>query len=242
MLFKYPMDDNSTSTKPPGLTAEEASHASSELNNLLQVIAGATSMLETPGADAEQGRAMLRESIGRAEKLAAGLAVQAGGTSARTLTRAEAESGKARREKEDGKGPRQLILVVDDEQMGLTLLKHVLTSAGFEVVTAQSGFECLEQFRLRPHAFALILLDLTMPFMDGEETFARLKEIRADVPVILATGFIQQERLERMMSRGMAGFLRKPMSPDEIVAMVRRTLAELRYSSAPGPGGFSMVM
>jgi DNA-binding NtrC family response regulator len=128
---------------------------------------------------------------------------------------------------------------VDDEQMGLTLMKHVLTEAGFDVVTAQSGFECIEQFRQRPYGFALVLLDLTMPFMDGEETFARLKHIRADVTVLLCTGFIQQERLERLMSSGLAGFLRKPIAPDEIVALVRRTLAELRYSGEIRPRSFS---
>ena len=224
-----------------GLSSEEASQTSSELNNLLQVIASASSMLEgDAGPDTEKYRSMLRESVQRAEKLAAGLAAHAGGTPQRTLTRAEATSAKADRGK--GQKPaKQLVLVVDDEEMGLTIMRHVLTAAGFEVATASSGFECLEQFRQRPNAFAMILLDLSMPFMDGEETFTRLKEIRADVPVILATGFIQQDRLDRMMSAGMAGFLRKPIAPDEIVALVRRTLAELRYASEPSSRGFSVM-
>ena len=237
------MDGDSTPHQTGGLSAEEASQASSELNNLLQVIAGASIMLENdPGDDTEKYRSLLRESVQRAEKLAAGLAAQAGSTPKRTMTRAEAASAKGGRKNEQGKPQKQLVLVVDDEQMGLTLMKHVLTSAGFEVVTAQSGFECLEQFRQRPHAFAVVLLDLTMPFMDGEETFARLKEIRANVPAILATGFIQQERLDRLMSAGMAGFLRKPAAPDEIVALLRRTMAELRYSSDPGSRSISMIV
>jgi CheY-like chemotaxis protein len=114
--------------------------------------------------------------------------------------------------------------------MALVLIKRLLTEAGFQVVTAQSGFEGLDIFRKQPHAFQLILLDLTMPFMDGEETFQRLREIRDDIPVVLCTGFIKPDRLERMMNAGVAGFLRKPLAPDEIVEHVRAVLASLRYS------------
>lgn len=225
------------------MSGEQASAASSELNNLLQIIASATSMLDgaTP-ENAESYRTMLRDSIQRAERLASGLATHAGGTDKRTLTQADLAAAGPGKSEDSSKPSKQLIMVVDDEQMGLTLMKHVLTGAGFEVTTAQSGFECLEQFRQRPFVYALVLLDLTMPFMDGEETFARLKDIRANVPVLLCTGFIQQERLDRLMSSGLAGFLRKPIAPDEIVALVRRTLAELRYAREVTPRGFSAAM
>ena len=69
------------------------------------------------------------------------------------------------------------ILVVDDEPAARVLANRVFSEAGFEVVTVQSGFECLERFRKQPHGFDLILLDLSMPFMDGEETFRRLRAI-----------------------------------------------------------------
>jgi CheY-like chemotaxis protein len=124
------------------------------------------------------------------------------------------------------------ILVVDDEEMALTLIKSLLSGAGYRVLTAQSGFECLDLFRRQPQGYELILLDLTMPFMDGEETFQRLREIRPDVPVVLCTGFIQQDRLERLMKAGLTGFLRKPLAPDEIVDHVRSILESLKYSHA----------
>jgi CheY-like chemotaxis protein len=238
------MDNESIQSPGKGMSPEEASRASSELNNLLQVIAGATAMLENkPAAEAAEAQAMLRESIQRAERLAAGLAWHAGGTSKRTLTRAEVADGEqGTGEQQASNAPKQTILVVDDEKMALTLMKHILTQAGFEVVLAQSGFECLEQFRLRPYAFALVLLDLTMPFMDGAETFARLKDIRPDIPVLLCTGFIQQDRLDRLMSTGLAGFLRKPVAPNEIIALVRQTLAEIRYGREKTQRGFSAAM
>jgi len=69
-----------------------------------------------------------------------------------------------------------------------------------------------------------------MPFMDGEETFHRLRALRPDLPVVMCTGFIQHERLQRLMSEGLSGFLRKPVTPDEIVSHIGSTLANVRYS------------
>ena len=78
----------------------------------------------------------------------------------------------------------------------------------------------------------MIFLDLTMPFMDGEETFNRLRSIRPDVVVLVSTGFIAQERLDRMLKSGMAGFLRKPHRPDELVAYIRAVFERLKISRA----------
>src|SRR5205807_10045351 len=117
-----------------------------------------------------------------------------------------------------------------DEQMVLVLIKRIVSNAGYAVVSAQSGFEALALYRRQPHAFQLVLLDLTMPFMDREETFHRLREIRADIPIVLCTGFIRQDRLDRLMKAGIAGFLRKPLAPDEIVDHIRGVLDSLKYA------------
>jgi two-component system cell cycle sensor histidine kinase/response regulator CckA len=124
------------------------------------------------------------------------------------------------------------ILVVDDEPAARVLAKRVFSEAGFEVVAVQSGFECLQLFRKQPHAFALILLDLSMPFMDGEETFRRLRDINPNVVVLLSTGFMAQERVDRMLAAGMAGFLRKPHRPDELLARVQAALEDVKMSRA----------
>jgi DNA-binding response OmpR family regulator len=73
--------------------------------------------------------------------------------------------------------------------------------------------------------------------MDGEETFARLRSIRPDVVVLLSTGFIVQERLDRMLGTGMAGFLRKPHRPDELVANIRAVLESVKMSRVGCAGG-----
>ncbi len=217
----------------PTQTPDSVSKATSELNNLLHIISTTSALMEggSKDEDTEKYLVTLRASIERAEKVAAELAVGAGGATEKTALRSDL-AGLGKVPARAG-ARKHSILLVDDEQMALTLVKRVLTSAGFEVTTAQSGFECLDAFRRRPHSFDLILLDLTMPFMDGEETFSRLQEIRADMPVIICTGFIQQERLDRLMTAGLAAFMRKPIAPNEIIAFVRSTLASVRYSTGP---------
>ena len=126
------------------------------------------------------------------------------------------------------------ILVVDDEPAARVLAFRVFSEAGFDVVTVQSGFECLEHFRKRPNWFDLIVLDLSMPFMDGEETFKRLRALNANVVVLLSTGFLAQaqERIDRMTAAGLAGFIRKPHRPDELIAQVQTTLNRVKMSRA----------
>jgi CheY-like chemotaxis protein len=121
------------------------------------------------------------------------------------------------------------VLVVDDEAITLSLVNRVLSEAGFDVTTVSSGFEAVDMLRRTPFAFDLALIDLTMPFMDGEETYKRLREIRSDIPVILCTGFVEQDRLDALMTIGLAGFLRKPIPPEEIVHFVRGTLEKIKY-------------
>ena len=127
--------------------------------------------------------------------------------------------------------PRQ-ILVVDDEPAARVLAFKVFSEAGFEVTTVRSGFECLEHFRKRPHGFDLIVLDLSMPFMDGEETFKRLRALNPNVVVLLSTGFLTQaqERIDRMVAAGLAGFIRKPHRPDELLAQVQTALERAKIS------------
>lgn len=228
---------NSNHNTPRGprktLSKETVSKATSELNNLLQIISGTSAEISNLWDDNEASKQcldMLRSSLDRAEAVAAQLTEQAGGTEQKVLMQPQLASFLRPKTITEMPRPKQSILVVDDEQMALVLIKRLLTEAGFQVVTAQSGFECLDIFRKQPHAFQLVLLDLTMPFMDGEETFQRLREIRTDIPVVLCTGFIKPDRLERMMAAGVAGFLRKPLAPDEIVEHVRGVLASLKYS------------
>jgi CheY-like chemotaxis protein len=220
--------ESAVPAKPPAA-------ATSELNNLLEIISGTSAAIENIWEGNEGSQKyfdMLRTSVDRAAQVTAQLVEHAGGSDKKVLFHPELASF-AKPKNAAARAPekkRRSLLVVDDEPMALVLAKRVLAEAGFEVVTAQSGFECLDLFRKRPAHFDLILLDLAMPFMDGEETFGRLRNIRPDVVVLLSTGFIDQERLDRMLGAGMAGFLRKPHRPSELVANIRAILESVKMS------------
>jgi CheY-like chemotaxis protein/sarcosine oxidase delta subunit len=216
--------------------ANDTSAATSELNNLLEIISGTSAALENIWDGSEGAQRyfdMLRASVARAAKVTAQLVEHAGGSDKKILYHPElAAFARRRNAPPSSPAKKRSILVVDDEPMVLVLTKHILSDAGFEAVTAQSGFECLDLFRKRPNHFDLVLLDLSMPFMDGEETFNRLRNIRPDAVVLLCTGFVDQERLDRMLAAGMAGFLRKPHRSDELVASIRAILESVKLSRA----------
>src|SRR5215210_7593874 len=196
---------SSESEKPnPVASKEFMAQASSELNNLLQIIAGSSSALEKANTDGQSAEylEMLRTSIDRAEVLGRELASRAGGTGERAICNSEV-AGFLKKKSDHQKPPLQTILVIDDEKMALTLIERFLREAGYDVVVAQSGFEAMDFFRREPYRYSLVLLDFSLPFMDGEETFRRLRELRNDIPVVLCTGFILQDKLAGMLGQGL---------------------------------------
>src|SRR6478735_11627516 len=219
--------------------SQEKNHNSkvaSELNNLIQIISGTSSLIENiwegrPGS--EKYFEMLRASIERAEQVTAQLVAQAGGTNRKRLLPSNLEqrfdealiAGAPNQHKHS-------VLVVDDEPMALELLHSVLTDAGYEVAVAQSGFECLDLFRRAGPSYDLVLTDLSMPLMDGEEAFERLRQIAPAAKVVLMAGFVDNSRLEKMMSNGLSGFVGKPFAPVEILAVVTSVLSGADQSKA----------
>ena len=210
--------------------------AASELNNLLQIVSGTVAMLENiwegaPGS--ERYFDMLRKSVDRAAKVTAQLVQHVGGTEKKILMHPSLREPTA--PPPSARSPLQVsrcIMVVDDEPMALMLLNQILSQAGHTVVTAESGFEALDYFRKEPGRFALILLDLSMPLMDGEETFNHFRAIDPNVVVLLNTGFIENRRLDRMIANGLAGFLRRPYRADEVVTQIQSVLENVKKNGS----------
>jgi len=117
------------------------------------------------------------------------------------------------------------VLVIDDEEDAREVGSLVLQRVGFDTVTAVDGEHGLEVFRGRADDVVCIVLDLTMPRLDGVETHRMLRELSEDVPVILCSGYPEREAVERFAELGLAGFVQKPYTPEELVACVRRALA-----------------
>ncbi len=117
------------------------------------------------------------------------------------------------------------MLVVDDEETVRRVACRMLAVIGFEVRAAASGEEALEIFRAEgPEKFTAVLLDLTMPGMDGAETFSVMRSLEPDVCVLLMSGFNEQEATSRFTDLGLAGFMQKPFKPNTLRAKLRAIL------------------
>ncbi|MBX3251929.1 MAG: response regulator [Myxococcales bacterium] len=117
------------------------------------------------------------------------------------------------------------ILLVDDEDMVRKVVEPLLEALGFAVVTAASGPEAIEVFRARAGDIVCVILDYTMPGMDGAETLPALRAIRGDVPVLIASGYAEVTVSERFTEAGPSGFIHKPFSLDELRKKVREVLS-----------------
>jgi len=118
------------------------------------------------------------------------------------------------------------VLVVDDEETVRTVSARILESLGFTTVLATDGQDALETYQREPARFTLVLLDLTMPHLDGEETFRQLRHLNPGVKVVLMSGFNQQEAISRFTGKGLAGFVQKPFEVDSLMTAVREALLQ----------------
>jgi len=117
-----------------------------------------------------------------------------------------------------------LVLVVDDEETVRTIACQVLERVGCRTVSAADGRRGVELFEQGKDEIDLVLLDLTMPIMDGEEAFRRIRRARPDVPVILTSGYNEQDTTARFAGKGLAGFLQKPWTAQALQEIVASTL------------------
>ncbi|MBN2233084.1 MAG: response regulator [Deltaproteobacteria bacterium] len=116
------------------------------------------------------------------------------------------------------------LLVIDDEEAVRETVSLMLTHSGYDVLVAASGSEGIDIFRRRMNDVRLVLLDLTMPKMSGEEVFRELRRLRPEVPVIIASGFNEQEVVHRFAGKSLAGFIQKPFRLETLLDKLREVL------------------
>ncbi len=104
------------------------------------------------------------------------------------------------------------ILIVDDEEAVRSIGRRMLERLGFTVFTANNGLEALECLREHRDEITCVLLDLTMPQMDGEEAFREMRRTSPDITVLLCSGYNEQDATQRFVGKGLAGFLQKPFT------------------------------
>jgi len=116
------------------------------------------------------------------------------------------------------------ILLVDDEESLIDMGKQLLVSLGYTVTSRINSLEAFELFKARPDAFDLVITDLTMPNMTGDEFAEQLFDIRSDIPVILCTGFSARITEEKAKSMGISAFILKPLIRKDIAETIRKVL------------------
>lgn len=116
------------------------------------------------------------------------------------------------------------ILFIDDETDIKEVGKRILESLGYKVVTQTSSTEALELFQKDPNQFDLVITDMTMPSMTGDELAKELLHVRPDIPIIICTGYSEKITEEKALCLGIRAYLGKPLIKSEIAETVRRVL------------------
>jgi len=127
----------------------------------------------------------------------------------------------------------ELVLVIDDEEIVREGMADTLTTAGLHVLTAADGPTGLQLVRQHGQEIKLILLDLSMPGMSGEEVFDQLQALAVAIPVLLVSGYSRTEIMERFVSTGLAGFIQKPYTADTFLQQVQAHLRTGSIEPAP---------
>ena len=108
------------------------------------------------------------------------------------------------------------VLIVDDEETVRATAAQMIAYFGFDVRQAESGQQALDLMRQQPAGFDLVLLDLTMPGMDGYATFTALRQLRPDQRIVIFSGYSAHDARARFAGQNLNGFLQKPFSADSL--------------------------
>jgi PAS domain S-box-containing protein len=123
-------------------------------------------------------------------------------------------------------GGTETILLVEDEELLLEMVRVLLQSKGYKVFVAQDGAEAIEVYKKNIQEIAIVLTDLGLPMMTGIEVLKKLKEIDPSIKVILASGFFEPDIKSELLKAGAKGFLQKPYMSEEILRALREVLDE----------------
>ena len=123
---------------------------------------------------------------------------------------------------------------MDDEAALLDTDRQILSLLGYTVEATTSPLEALAAFQAAPHAFDLVLTDMTMPQMTGLKMAGRMMELRPDIPVIISTGFSDQVNPQQAHAAGIKALLMKPLMVRELAEAIRTALGRSNGASIIG--------
>jgi len=116
------------------------------------------------------------------------------------------------------------ILLVDDESSIIDVCRDILTNLGYTIFTAGSGQEAIAIYTLNKDKIDLVILDMIMPGLNGNETYNQLKSINPRVKVILSTGFSGGDQAQKILDNGCQGLIQKPFRIEDLSQKIREVL------------------
>jgi PAS domain S-box-containing protein len=116
------------------------------------------------------------------------------------------------------------VLVIDDEKTVLSVAEAMLKKLEFNVLTENDSRKTIDLFHKYKEKISFVLLDMTMPYMDGSEVFKQLKSIKPDVKVILTSGYNEQSAINHFTEKELAGFIQKPYSVEELKQIIEKVM------------------
>ena len=116
-----------------------------------------------------------------------------------------------------------VILIADDDDLCLDVGVKMLQKLGYEVLDARDGKETIEVFCDNKNEIDLVILDMKMPY-NGGTAFSQLQKINANVKVIIASGYAEDQQIREMMEKGCSGFIQKPFSIDVLSHKIMNVL------------------
>ncbi|MDD8017094.1 MAG: PAS domain S-box protein [Bacteroidota bacterium] len=129
-----------------------------------------------------------------------------------------------KRSSEEIKGGTETILLVEDEEALIFLIQVLLESKGYRVLTVGDGIEAVEFYRQHKSEIDLVVTDIGLPRLTGDEVFLEMKKINPDLKLMLASGYLEPEKRSELLQSGAKDFVQKPYEPDEVLMKIRRVL------------------
>ncbi len=121
-------------------------------------------------------------------------------------------------------GGTETILLIEDEEVLIEIVRFMLVSKGYKVFSAQDGKDAIKIYEQHKNEIDIVLSDLGLPGIAGCDMLRKLKEISPKIPVIFASGFFEPDLKSKLYNAGVKAFIQKPYSPDEVLKKLRETL------------------
>jgi DNA-binding NtrC family response regulator len=129
------------------------------------------------------------------------------------------------------------ILIVDDELSLLAVLEQYLSRLGYQISACRSGQQAWELFESQPSAYSLVMADIVMPEMSGQEMLLRMLELNPDIRILICSGYPFDISTLPATAHGQVGFLQKPFTPKMLAEEIERLLKERNDRTASQEAG-----